>query len=285
MKAISRAIDRFCERHRRFGIPRLMFYIVVCAAVAYVISMMDMTYTFLGLLSFDVPGILSGEVWRLVTWIFLPYSSGIFFVALTLYFYHFIGSTLEREWGAPKFTLYYILGMLLNVLYGFIAWFIFKSPSFLDPFYLNLSMFFAFAVLFPDHVLLLFFIIPVKIKWLALVDGAVFLLSALRSLFVGNYFAALLPVVAFLNFFIFCAYDLGIALRPFNPKNHKSTIDFKKAAKKAKQDINNSPYKSKCSVCGKTDLDNPGLEFRYCSRCEGYHCFCVDHINNHVHFK
>ena len=262
-----------------------MLYIVVCSAAVYIISMMDMTYTFLNLLAFNVPRILRGEVWRLITWIFLPYSGGIFFVALSLYFYHFIGSTLEREWGASKFTFYYILGVLLNIIYGFLAWFIFRLPASPDPFYLNLSMFFAFAVLFPDHVLMLFFIIPVKIKWLAIIDGAVFLLSMIRSLLWGDYFSAFLPIVAFFNFFIFCYHDLSRALRPFRPKNRKSTIDFKKAAKKAKQNMDNAPHKSKCAVCGKTDVDSPNLEFRYCSRCEGYHCFCIDHINNHVHFK
>ena len=262
-----------------------MLYIVICSAAVYVISRMDVTYTFLNFLNFDAARIMRGEIWRLVTWILQPYGGSLLFVALTLYFYNFIGSALESEWGTSKFTVYYLLGVLLNVLYGLIVWLVFKRPVDINPVYLNLSMFFAFAVLFPDHMLLLFFIIPVKIKWLAMINGAVFLLSMLNDIFWGNYLGALLPVVAFLNFFIFCYPDLSRSLRPFLWKNQKSTIDFKKAAKKAKQDMDNAPYKGKCSVCGKTDIDSPNLEFRYCSRCEGYHCFCIDHINNHVHFK
>lgn len=292
LKAINRAIERFCRKHSRFGIPRLMLYIVIISAAVYLLSMMDTTGTLLAILAFSPGRILRGEIWRLVTWIFCPLNDQLILTALMLYFYYFIGSTLEREWGTSKFTVYYILGILLNVIYGFLvramaggAWAILlDNLNWLVPNYLNLSMFFAFAVLFPDQVIMLFFFIPVKIKWLALVDAALFAYTIIAELVNGHVIFALLPVVAILNFVIVCGYDLSRYLRRFSGKNTARTIKFKTAAKQARREQQHMQYRHKCSVCGKTDADSPDLEFRYCSRCEGYHCFCIDHINNHIHF-
>jgi hypothetical protein len=74
-------------------------------------------------------------------------------------------------------------------------------------------------------------------------------------------------------------------LRPLKVRTSPQTINFKKAAKKARRDLAGMPYRHKCAVCGRTDIEYPDLEFRYCSRCNGYHCFCIDHINNHIHFS
>lgn len=293
MKAFLRAIDKFCLKHRRFGIPRLMLYVVIGYIAVFLISMLDTTNTFLGLIYFDPALVLRGQVWRLVTWVFFPSAGGVLspssllFTALMLYFYYFIGSTLEREWGTPKFTIFYAFGILLNILYAFLVWGITggaQSPL-LDSSFLNLSMFFAFAVLFPEQRVLLFFIIPVKIKWLALIDAAFFVLSILSNVLAGHYLTALLPVVAVLNFFLFCGEDLMRMLRPYQARNTKQAINFRKAARQMRTEDAARPYRHKCAVCGRTDADYPNLEFRYCSRCNGYHCFCSDHINNHVHFQ
>ncbi len=216
MKAFTRAVDKFCLTHRRFGIPRLMLYIVIGNAAVFMISALDPTRTFWGLIGFNPSYILRGQVWRLVTWVFSPAAgaslqpSSLFFTALLLYFYYFIGQTLENEWGTPKFTLYYIFGVLLNIVFGFAAWLI-AGRAFYFPLsssYLNLSMFFAFAVLFPEQHVMLFFVIPVKIKWLALINGAYFLLQIIAYVLVGNILGALLPIVATLNFLLFCGDDL-----------------------------------------------------------------------------
>jgi len=262
-----------------------MVYIVFISAAVYVISMMDQTKTFLSLLGFDAGFIMRGQVWRLVTWIFLPSSNNIFFILLTLYFYFFVGSTLEREWGTPKFTIYYISGMILNIVMGFVMRYGFGLLTYLTPSFLNLSMFFAFAVLFPDHVVSLFFIIPIKVKWLALANLAYFAYSIVNVILLGYMILALLPLVALLNFIIICGDDLLSYLRPYKARSSPQTINYRKAAKKAQRTREDTPYRHKCAVCGRTDIDSPQLEFRYCSRCEGYHCFCIEHINNHIHFQ
>ena len=285
MKALRRAIDKFCLEHRRFGVPRLMMYIVFITAAVYLLRLMDTTGTLSILLAFSPVHILRGEIWRLVTWVFLPTSDGLIFTAIALYFYYFIGSTLEREWGAAKFTVYYIFGVLLNIIYGFLAHLIFGGAPYLTPFYLNMSMFFAFAVLFPEHRILLFYFIPVKIKWAALAAAAMFAFLIVNDLLAGNYAAALVPVIALLNFFIICGDDLMSYLRPIKARGSRQAINFRKASREARRDSAENPYRHKCAVCGKTDAENPGMEFRYCSRCSGYHCFCAEHINNHVHFQ
>jgi hypothetical protein len=285
LKALIRAIDKFCLTHRRFGIPRLMLYVVFGSAAIYLISKMDTTYTFLGLIEFDAGLILKGQVWRIISWVFFPNQGNILLMALMLYFYYFIGTTLEREWGTPKFTIYYIIGIVLNIVYGFIVWAITGRTPGLSSSYINLSMFFTFATLFPDMRVMLFFFIPVKIKWLALVDAVFFVYNIIFFSIAGLYFEALIPVVAVLNFFIFCADDLLSYLRPIRARNTRQAINFRKAAKQKRHEEASKPYRHKCAVCGKTDAEYPNLEFRYCSRCNGYHCFCAEHINSHVHFQ
>lgn len=286
MKALDRAIERFCYKHPRFGITKLMLYITVGSAIVYIFGMMDTTGTLTYFLTFDPNYILRGQVWRLITWVFISDGSNIIFEAIILYFYYFIGSTLEAQWGTGRFTIYYLLGVALNIVFGFAVWaflgssFTFISGAFTS-YYLNLSMFFAFAALFPEHRVLVFFIIPVKIKWLALIDAAFFIYYIVVLPFPMN----LLPVVAILNFLIFCADDLLHYLRPLKARASPNTINFKRAARKVRQQQSSQPYRHKCAVCGKTDAEYPNMEFRYCSRCEGYHCFCMEHINNHVHFK
>jgi len=259
-----------------------MLYIVIISAVVFVIG----GNGFINFLAFSPVLILRGELWRLVTWVFLPFSGGgIFFVAIALYLYYFIGSTLEREWGTTKFTVYYILGILMNVLYGFIMWFAVGVYVNIVPYFLNLSMFFAFATLFPDFVLRLFFVIPVKVKWLALINCGFFAFSVVSGFLAGMFFSALLPLIALLNYFLVCGDDLLSSLQPLKMQASPQVINYKKAAKKARQELADQPYRHKCAVCGKTDVDHPDLEFRYCSRCSGYHCFCFEHINNHIHFE
>ena len=288
LRAISRAIDRFCHRNRGFGIPKLMTYIVFISAIVFVIRMMDMMpaeHSFISLISFSPRLIMSGQIWRLVTWVFLPLNSSVLFTAISLYLYYFIGSTLEREWGTAKFTIYYIFGVALNIIYGFLFWLITGQSVGLIPNYLNLSMFFAFAALFPDLRLLLFFVIPVKIKWLALANAAFFIYNIVIGIRAGHYSIALLPLVALLNFFLVCGDDVMEHIRPHKSRISPSTINFKRQAKKARKQYDGKPYHHKCAVCGKNDAEYPDLEFRYCSRCNGFHCFCIEHINNHVHFQ
>ena len=274
MKDPRRKIEEFCYRHPNFGIPNLMRYIVIANVVFWLfnaVNPMIMPY-----LLFNPMLILRGQIWRLVSFIFIPPSTGLL-AFIAFYFYYWIGSTLESRWGTGQFTIYFFSGVILTILYGFIIYFITGRAMSLSSTYIYLSMFFSFAALFPDMQVLLFFIIPIKMKYLALVDAAFFLLSVITTRFPEN----LLPVVAVLNFLIFCGSDL-MQLLP--KKQGKGTINFKRESARIRREQADRLYTHKCAVCGRTDVDHPELEFRYCSRCAGYHCFCIDHINNHIHF-
>ena len=154
--------------------------------------------------------------------------------------------------------------------------------------YLNLSLFFAFATLWPEQRVLLFFVLPVKMKWLAWIDAAFFAYEIISWLVMGYIGVALVPIVAMLNYLVFCGEWLFEFFRPGRVKQaarqKARTIQFKQAAQKVQREQAAAGYTRKCAVCGRTDTDCPELEFRYCSRCAGYHCFCEEHINNHVHF-
>lgn len=285
LKALMRAIDRFSLKHRRFGLRNLMLYIIIGYAAVYLLSSMDTTHTVLNLIKFDPALILQGQIWRLVTWVFYPTTDNIIFAAIMLYFYYFIGSTLEREWATPKFNIYYLFGILTHVVFAFIVWGITGNSVFINSSFLNMSMFFAFAVFYPDQRVMLFFFIPIKIKWLALFNAAFFVISIISSIIDGAYFDIIVPIAAVMNFLVFCLDDLMRYLRPYKARVSGQAINFRRAAKQKKREEASRPYRHKCSVCGKTDADYPDLEFRYCSKCNDYHCFCTEHINNHIHFK
>jgi len=267
-----------------------MLYIVLISAVMYIIGGAGSgLFAFLGFIPviFQSGHEFSFQIWRLLTWIFIPLDSNIFFVAISLYFYYFVGSTLEREWGTGKFTIYYFTGVLLNVIYGFISWYALNSFVPLIPYYLNFSMLLAFATLFPDLTVRLFFVIPIKVKWLAILTLVFFLYGIINGIFNEHIsvFSALLPVIAVINYILFCGDELLAYIRPLKVRTSPQVVNFKKAAKQVKRELEDKPYRHKCAVCGRTDTEYPDLEFRYCSRCNGYHCFCIDHINNHIHFE
>jgi len=288
LRAIKNWIDRFCRTHPRFGIPNLMFYIAIGSVAVYLIDTFSLGAVSLSAwLDFDRYDILHGQIWRLITFIFIPQAgdlfifrgSGIIFVLLSSYFYYWIGNLLEREFGTPEFNVFYLGGVILNIIFGLVT-------GYASMYYINLSMFFAFAVLFPDTWVRLFYIIPVKVKWIAWVDAALFAFDILMCLLSWNWLGALLPVVAILNFLIFFwdhfTERLNYRRRRFQHQHAKETVNFKKAAKTAYE---KKGYIHKCAVCGKTDTDYPDMEFRYCSKCNGYYCYCMEHINDHEHIQ
>lgn len=287
LHSISDWLDRFCRKHSRLGIPNLMLYIVIGNVLVYLLDMFSMGgFRFSSMLTF-VPEMIFHhfQLWRLVTFIFVPTGGSILAVALTLYLYYFIGNALEREWGTVKFTVFYGFGVLMNIVAGILLSLAFGTHSLgvmASISYLNMSLFLAFAALYPDLQFLLFFIIPVKAKWLAWFDLALFAWNILSALVSGNWVMAIVPLVSILNFFLFFSDDF---LRIFGRIRHQTsrqTVNFKKATRDAKKD---KGYLHKCAVCGVTDADDPNMEFRYCSKCNGYYCYCMNHINNHVHIE
>ena len=287
MKKLYDGVQRFCAAHPRFGIPNLMRVIVIGNVAVYVLMLLTQANdaNALSFLTFNLNALLHGEVWRLVTFVFVPAYSSPFALLISLYFYYWIGSTLERQWGTAKFNLYYISGALLTVLGVVLASLITGNPylTAAGTGYVNLSMFFAFAFLFPDTTVLLFFILPVKMKWLAYLDGALFAFDIIKAIGAHNWAGVVLPIVALLNFAVFIWPEVHYLKERAKYQNSRKTVQFRQAQQQQAKQAQQQGYRHKCAVCGRTDVDHAELEFRYCSRCVGYHCFCQDHINNHVH--
>lgn len=273
---MKKNITKFCYKHPNFGISDLMKYITIANVVFWLIIMVKPEFE--SYMAFNPMLILQGQIWRIISFAMIPPSTGII-ALIAFYFYYWIGSTLEKSWGTTMFNLYYFSGIVLSIIYGFVIYFIFNVNVWLESTYIYLSMFLSFAALFPDMKVLFMFIIPIKMKYLAFVDIA--LLAA--SVFFSNYGFPLnlLPLVAILNFVIFCG---GEIFQSYFRKNITKPINFRKASKEINKDSSKNLYKHKCAVCGKTDMEYPNMEFRFCSKCNGYHCFCEEHINSHIHF-
>ena len=268
-------IDRFCAKHPRFGIPNLAMYIAIGQVIVGVLSLLPPLRNLLSLLVFSRMAILHGQVWRLVTFVFVPTTANPFYLLLGCYVIYWTGQMLEREWGTAKFSLFYLCGVLWSILGGLIL-------GLADIYYIHLSFFLVIATMYSEMQVLFMFVLPIKMKWLALLDVALILLQGLES---GPY-VVLLALPSFINYFIFTwsfwSVKLGFMRRQADPQ----VINFKRARKQAEKKARETGgYLHKCAVCGVTDQDDPSLEFRYCSKCNGYYCYCANHINNHIHIR
>ena len=249
-------------------------------------------------LSLDVGKILHGQVWRLVTFIIMPpEDSSYLFMIFTLYLYYLLGTSLERAWGAFRFNLYFFMGVLFHILAAFLIYFIFDVSFPLTTYYLNMSLFFAFATIYPDMELYLFFVLPIKIKWLAIIDGVYFALTifaGFSSLFLEEkafYSVAIIALrlgimpaptiavaalVSLLNFVVF--FFMTRNYKRYSPAEIKRKKRYKNQVRQSRK-----AAQHKCDICGRTSETNPELAFRYCSKCAGNHEYCEEHIFKHEH--
>jgi len=297
--------ERFCLRNRSKGIPNLMLYIVLGCGLVSALQLLGYGQIY-SLLCFDRAAILQGQVWRLFTYVFTMGSSSILSTLILLYCYYSLGRAVESAWGTFKFNLYYLSGILLMdifaMAFGGITVFwdystatvttqdlgqsLFYGSNMVS--FLHLSMVICFATLYPDTQFMLFFLLPIKAKVLSLIYlGYTLFMSLQLSLPVMFLPHNLFPLVAFANYFLFFGKDVANLLpiswrRKRAPKvqHNARPIQFHPRETAEKQD-----YNHKCTVCGRTDKTNPELEFRYCSRCSGYHCYCEDHISDHTHIQ
>ncbi|MPW25709.1 hypothetical protein GC105_07885 [Alkalibaculum sp. M08DMB] len=206
----------------KFAIRNLMMYIAAINLGVYLIEVLIMP-GFRYYLYFDLSLFLQGEIWRIITFIFIPPASGIFAI-IVLYFYYMIGSSLENEWGTSKFNIYYLFGMVATIIASILT----SSPAI--PIYINLSLFLAFAHYYPDYQILLFFIIPVKIKYLGYLNWFFYAVTIITGAFPEKVFA----LVSLLNFFLFFYKDFfgGMSQKRKvynNRRNYNAQIrEFKK---------------------------------------------------------
>lgn len=263
-------LDRLERKFGRYAIKGLPMHIVALNMLVYLLNWVQLTYTERSLIPYLVlePSlILKGEVWRLVSYIFIPPMTSILWILFTLYFYYIVGTGLEHEWGSFKFNIYYFIGMIGTTVFAFI------TQTSATAVYLNLSVLLAFAYLFPNFGFNLFMFIPIKVKylgWLAWIGIGYSVLSLPLE-------QKLYPIIPVLNFFLFFGKDIFIR---YKTRGHS-------IYRKSKYQLSSreKPYMHKCTVCGITDKDDYKMEFRYCTTCEGDYEYCMEHLKNHEHIK
>lgn len=290
MKNIRNRFERFCFRHRDKGIPNLMLYLTLGSALVNIMTLITQNPILYDVLSFDRNMILQGQVWRLISYP-LTFSAGnILITAIVLFCYYSLGRAMENLWGTLRFNLFYLSGVIMMDLFCMIF------GGWADVSYLNLSLFLAYATLYPNTHFLLFYIIPVKAWIFAVFDLALTFYDVISMTLAGYFPFSLFPIVALLNYFLFFGKDV-VNVFPISwrvntrrlfrkkPKQGYKTIPFDAGSYAASTATVKAPYNHRCTICGRTDVSDPDLEFRYCSRCKGYHCYCEDHISNHTHIQ
>lgn len=282
-------IDKLERKFGRFGIPNLTIYMIVCYVIGY--ALMIVNPGILNWLSLEPAYILRGQVWRLVTWVLYPPStSGVLWFAIAvLFFYYPIGTSLERTIGTFKYTLYILSGVIFTILGAFILYFLLGGNvlvgNVFSTYYISLSTFLAYAMCYPDMQVLLMFIIPVKMKWMAIFYVVIVVYEMIQYVMAGAWYLVIPIVASLLNFIIF--YFGTKDFSRYNPKEIYRRNEFRRAMEPQgrMKSGSGSVTKHKCAICGRTELDDPNLEFRFCSRCNGNYEYCQDHLFTHTHVK
>ncbi len=288
------------KKFGKYAIRHLTRYIIICYVIGYVLEIIAMSggpviQQYLTL----VPGwILRGQIWRLVSWWLIPPTSLNFLTFIMLFVYYQLGTILEKVWGDFYYNIYIFLGLLGTVVGAFILHFTGYALAieltygiYFSTYYVSLSIFFGFAFTFPEERMMLFFIIPIKIKYLALFDAA----YLTYQLIVGNAMTRCLIISSLAATFVFFLLT-GRGRGLFRQRQSRTQKDFNaymragtRAGNGAAAGAGRQPqpemrvYRHRCCICGRTELDDPNLEFRYCSKCKGDFEYCQDHLFTHVH--
>lgn len=324
---------------RRFGkyaIRNLSLVLILLYTCGYIIEAINSSFLFY--LTLNPYEIIHGQIWRLVTWLIIPpEQSNIIFIIIMLFFYYSIGTSLERAWGTWRYNVYIFTGVLLMIagafvmmlvswLTGDLAGFYGGYSIYFSTYYINMSIFLAYALTFPNAVVLFMFIIPLKVKWLGILYGILLVFEFLQYLVTGirtgnmaYYYLCAAIFVSIINVTIFYIRNIrgGQLFATKTQRSFRSGMSGNRAGRFRKsgsgraegsfrsgsgtQPEASMPRQStsaggqkpvrmqpqhaihRCAICGKTELDDPNMEFRYCSKCQGAYEFCSDHLFTHIH--
>ena len=290
-------MSNFEKKFGKYAIKNISLVLILFYACGYLINWINpVMFNYLTLNPYAI--LFKGQIWRLITWLIIPPENFSFFTLIMLYFYYSIGTTLERTWGTYRYNLYLFLGIIFTAvgafaMMGFVYlfqkdilfamgaenYFAVLSTMF-STYYVNMSIFLAFAATFPDMQVLLFFFIPIKVKILGIIYGVLLVYEFIAG--VGNKYlnAANRFVIgaSLLNFIVFFLTSRNMI--HMSPKQVKRRQEFKREVKQSAKIT-----RHKCAICGRTEETNPELEFRFCSKCDGNYEYCQDHLFTHVHVK
>lgn len=278
-------LNKLERKFGKYAITNLSIWLIGGYVIGYILSII--AGGVLDYLTLEPVYIFKGQVWRLFTWVLVPPDSLGIFTFIMLFFYYSLGTTLERTWGTFRYNVYIFSGIIFTIigallLYGALLLGGYSEAAILQmgmgemfsTYYINMSIFLAFAASYPDMKVMLYFIIPIKIKVLAWLDAAYLLLLVL----VGAWPIKVAIIASILNFIVFFFSTRNY--QRISPSQVKRRYDYNKQVAKA-QGIT----RHKCAICGRTEKDGEHLEFRFCSKCEGNYEYCQDHLFTHEHKK
>jgi hypothetical protein len=263
-------LDTLERKLGRFAVPHVTLGLIACQAVVYVANLLleqqNAAEPFAARFWLIPQKVLAGEVWRLVTFLVVPPFGFILWTLFFWYLFYLMGTALERTWGTFRYNVFLLLGYIATVSVAFIVPDLPATNAFLQG-----SVFLAFAYLYPDFELYIFFILPVKIKWLALITWIGY---GITLIFAPDWMTRLMVLASVFNFLVFFGKDIVQRIR---------TGQRRMKVQAARLSTREPAYYHRCVVCGVTDRSNPKMEFRYCSKCAGNPCYCMDHLRNHEH--
>ena len=278
-----RFIEKMERKFGRYAIRGLMKYVIACYIIGYVLL-----YTVPGVLNFLTlePYMIfhHGQIWRLISWVLIPPSrSNIIFVIFMLILYYQLGSVLEQTWGAFRFNLYIFGGVIFTILGALVLYLVLgvNAPvpigASFSTYYINMTIFLAFAVCYPNMQVMLYFLIPIKMKWMAVVYGVLIAYEFVISGWAGR----VASFASVLNFLIFCLVTRN--LKVYSRKEVRRKKNFQRQMNQPRG--GGASYIHKCAICGRTERDDPNLQFRFCSKCNGNYEYCQDHLFTHKHVE
>lgn len=257
-------LDKLERRYGRLGIRNLTLYLIIGQSLVFAATWSNPAAVMRLVL---IPSrVLRGEVWRLVTFPFVPCVPGLVAAVFAWYLFYLMGMSLDHYWGTFRYTLYLAVAYVATVAVSFLTPRVATTDM-----YIYSSVFLAFAFLNPNFVIHLFMILPIRMKWLAYITWAGYILSFIGGSMTTR--AALLASVS--NFFLFFGRDLYSRIRSTGVR----------ARDRAERVVESGKPRHVCVVCGKNSNDNPDVDFRYCVECDGQLGYCPEHISNHEHVK
>ena len=262
----------------KYAVRNLMVYLLVFYLGGFILSYVNPAFYFTHL-CLNMERIFAGEIWRLVTFIIYPPTTSILWFILEMYILFSLSRTLERLWGSFYFDLYILIGIVSLIVAALLVYVLTGQVLLLVPDNLYLSLILAFGMTVPDMQFLLYFIIPIKAKYIMIFYGII-----LGYQFVTGGWPARVQIIASLfNFFLFFLF----IRRPFlRVRQGIRRAEFQRKMRESQREAQNlRPMGARhvCAVCGRTNISDPDLEFRYCSRCAGNREYCLDHLYTHIH--
>ena len=278
-------LDKLERKFGRFAIPNLTVYLLAGYVIGF--GIMYLMPDMIGYLTLEPALILRGQVWRIISWVLIPPTTNVISLVFLVLLYYSLGTVLERTWGSFRYNVYIFSGLLFTVIaeFGLYAYFRFRYGvemplsmiGLVSTNYITMSIFLAFAAIYPDMEVLLYFILPIKMKWMALV----YVVMAGYYFFRGGLMTKVANGSTDLNFIIFFLSSRN--MKRFGPREQARKARFKRQSAPHMKYSNGA--KHRCAVCGRTELDDPCLEFRFCSKCNGNYEYCQDHLFTHEHVK